>query len=101
MTSVDRFILCAIEIDLGFHRRLQGMNEEKSQTIFFFECRASQQTQRIKNRDVRLAPEDTRDKINEKRESTLLYLAVISITTNNALLDLSRYSPRIRKLAQM
>ena len=42
----------------------------------------------------------TRDKINEKRESTLRYLAVVPITTYS-LKDLSQYSPRIRKLAQI
>ena len=35
--SVDGFILWAIEIDIGFHRGLQGMNREKSQNnIFLF-----------------------------------------------------------------
>ena len=54
--------------------------EESQNDICFSKCRAPQQTQRIKGRDVSLAPEAHGDKINEKRESTLLYLAVVPIT---------------------
>ena len=42
--SIDSFYgqLKSIEIEIGFHKWLQGMNGEKSRSnIFFSECRAS------------------------------------------------------------
>ena len=70
-------ILWAIEIEIGFRRRLQGMNGEKYHNICFAKCRASQTDTTYKKQRRLVGPRGTREK-NKLTRNAKAHVYIIS-----------------------
>ena len=70
-----------LKLIVAFTEGCKAWTEKYLRTLFLFPNVGNHNRQRI-TKTCGWPQRHTRDKINEKRDSTLLYLAVVQITTN-------------------